>query len=152
MAQMKELKVGDRVRCFDPNGTDDGVVQKIERDGCITVKHKNDDVCTWHRYQVRRLKPRKRAAEERVEVQVDTDGTFIVRGNARWGKSVLCWSDGLPKPGPARPVHLVEKRPGEVVVSRSDLEKAWAPLKQTHIAFTPERFEVFCKALGLEKP
>lgn len=51
------------------------------------------------------------------------------------------------KSGAEEIIHVTELRPGEVIVNREMLAKAWDEKRGTH---GPHDFERFCKALGLK--
>lgn len=57
----REIKVGDRVKCFEPKGPMIGIVETIDRDGNIEVNHMSGGVICWHPYSVRRLRKKERS-------------------------------------------------------------------------------------------
>lgn len=158
--ERKPFEVGERVRVFSHYGPWDGVVKAVNTrgnsprgyvDGLLVVENEEGRGWYQHPRQCVRLKRKQKKEEARVEIITDTDFSAIRLGEARTGNKILCWKLGSYEfPGAARTIHLVELKPGEVIVSKESLAKAWDASYLVEPSAKSSAFLTICEALGLE--
>lgn len=172
MGKREPLKVGDRVRVYAMapgtlQGTssivDAGTITGLAPGGGVLIQFKRTKQW-WHEKQCRRLIPRKRAAPsvkgERMQRWADRAG--VMQDFARlWTSEKDAITAGLQYGRKVELVHLLEIRPGEVLLDRERLAAAWSAClghaqerdEKLAMIISSHRSRVelgdLCKALGL---
>jgi len=159
------LKIGERVRVFSHYGPYDGEVTAVEVrgntprgfvDGLIRVK--NSDGEEWFQHPRQCVRLRRRERSEKRERILRYTNKFLVDGRCN-GRAVPLYESSPACQAGFKIAHgtvlrLVELRPGEVVLSRAELEKAWDSLREkfshaVNSSHTSNQFYFLAKALGL---
>jgi len=153
---MIQFKAGDRVAVYSSEIRSDGehaTVSTVYSGGIITVKMDfAGDKIDVYSQQLRRLKPR--AAKAPVERKARE--FWVKPGSATIQGSSLQHISGpvvLDAPNPHLDmklfIHVTELKPGQIVIDRETLAKAFTDAwdSEYHPDLTP--FQVLCKALGL---
>lgn len=136
-------KVGDRVAVYNDAARETGKIRQIFK-ASIDVTLGSGCFGNYHPKQLRRLKPRPKepaGAREFWILDGPEKGTYptCYRSEPIWG--------GKTDP---TVVHVIEKLPNTVTVSREDLAKAWDIQGNTPHEISI-LFEGVCKALGLKE-
>jgi hypothetical protein len=167
----KEFKVGDRVRVYgqllgdvEVSGHKARIVENCETFGppngwlTITFERGGREYRKHvHPKQCRRLvKKPKKPTQERVKATIQSQGDYYQFLSAVRGEKVLRLSQTFDPRCPRHLYYLVEVKPGEVVVNRDALAKAWDELvggmrSSYDKSATSTVFIEFCKSLGLTK-
>ena len=164
----KPFQVGDKIKFVGPFMEAGSLKAAYSRGISETVREYDDETekvtlesgAVIHRRQVtHRIKKKAPPAErERVTAGGETDGSFFILhcvGIKRGGVEKKLQSHDFLPGKEKRGVHLKEVRPGEILLDRAGLEKAWlkAGLAEPESVKSQMKYDAFFKALGLgEKP
>lgn len=148
----KPFEVGERVRVYGANTSSLKITGEItgffRRPNYVWVRYNSSTSKTYHIKQLRRLKPRAKPAptvEKRREVWI-TALKMIYLENGQDCEVINVWGMKPEKYPDAH--HFVELKPGEAIVSREALAKAWKSVF-TGAPLDSVAFIKISKALGL---
>lgn len=155
MSKREPFKVGERVRVYSAAGVaESGTIERVTNEECIEVQV-GDQRLYCHPKQCRRLRKKQREPEKRLERWVNVyegvaDGAISAHLSPEIAKAnATCVS------GHKRTAHLVELRPGERVISLSDLNaacnSAGGYYKKGDPVGCPAGFENLARALGFDQ-
>lgn len=149
--EKRAIEVGDRVACYWSAGTREICTVEEIIPGGYRVKSAGGATLFAHPRQCRRLKSAKPKEEERVErvfnkyhlSMQSMDGAAInaYLSRAACQRETQCGYNSA--------LRLLEVRPGEIVVSRHDLDRAWRETECCMEGNDAQVFRQLCKALGL---